>query len=255
MIANRHVYSRDELAAAVASSHSWRGVLRALGRSATSAGVQRAVRRQVDALGIDHSHFTGQRRWSDRQLAEAVAGARSWSDVLVRLGLSEAGGGSLRTVRAHATRLGIDTAHLARAQSFAPPPLASEPRIELLRTAAANLAAAWFLLRGHAVLWPLEPCRYDFVARAGESFERVQVKTTTYRDGATSIASIANSRPKGKLIYDVDEIDYFFIIDGDLDAYLIPFRAVMGYQSITLNNYRAYLVAQRGQWLQNPDAA
>lgn len=211
--------------------------------------------RQVDAFGIDHSHFTGQRRWSDRQLADAISKAQNWSDVLVGIGLSEAGGGSLRTARAHATRLGIDTAHLTQKQSVIPPPLASQPRIELLRTAAANLAAAWFLLRGHAVLWPLEPCRYDFVARAGDSFERVQVKTTTYREGATSIASIANSRPNGKLIYDIDEIDYFFIIDGDLDAYMIPFRAVIGYQSISLRTYRAYLVAERGQWLQNPAAA
>jgi hypothetical protein len=55
-------YTREELAAAVAASRSWRGVLRALGRPATSAGSQRAVRRRVAEFGIDHSHFTGQRR-------------------------------------------------------------------------------------------------------------------------------------------------------------------------------------------------
>jgi hypothetical protein len=67
-----HPYPRQILADAVASSRSWRGVLRALGRPSQSAGVQRAIRRQADELEIDHSHFTGQRRWSDRQLIDTV---------------------------------------------------------------------------------------------------------------------------------------------------------------------------------------
>jgi len=60
-------YPREMLAEAVASSHSSRGVLRHLRCLEHSAGALRAVRREVAAFGIDHSHFTGQRRWSDRQ--------------------------------------------------------------------------------------------------------------------------------------------------------------------------------------------
>ena len=73
-----HRYTREVLAEAVASSHSWRGVLRHLGRLEHSAGALRVIRREVKAFGIDHSHFTGQRRWSDRQLIDAIASARSW---------------------------------------------------------------------------------------------------------------------------------------------------------------------------------
>src|SRR4051812_25638801 len=100
-----HQYARDELATAVAASHSWRGVLRALGRPEHSAGALRSVRRQVLRFGIDNSHFTGQRRWSDGELSAAIAESRTWSEVLRRLNIST---GNHVTVRAHAVRLGID---------------------------------------------------------------------------------------------------------------------------------------------------
>jgi hypothetical protein len=211
------------------------------------------VRRRVDAFGIDHSHFTGQRRWSDGQLAAAVAAANNWRDVLDRLGLSD-GGGNLTAVRAHATRLGLQTDHLRRQRSRTGSPFAGEPQPRLLRVAGANLAAAWFLLRDHEVLWPLEPCRYDFVVKSGGSFSRIQVKTTTYRLGSTNVASLSNSRRKGRVVYEEDEVDIFFVIDGDLNAYLIPFADVAGFQHISLRAYSAYLVAQRGQWLLSPTA-
>jgi hypothetical protein len=248
-----HTYSHDELAAAVARSHSWRGVLRALGRPASSAGVQRAVRRQVEAFGIDHSHFTGQRRWSDRQLVDAVEGARNWSEVLARLGLADADG-NLRTVRAHATRLALDMSHLqaTRTRSAAPP--VGEPDPRFLRTAGATLAATWFMLRGHVVTWPLEPCRYDLAVRVVDRFLRVQVKTVTFRGGAGFVAALSNSRRRGRVIYDVDEIDCFFVIDAELNAYLIPFADVSGYGQIALRSYRSCLVAERGQWLSVPES-
>jgi hypothetical protein len=244
-------YTRDELAAAVAASRSWRGLLRALGRSATSAGAQRAVRRQVDAFRIDHSHFTGQRRWNDAQLRDAVAESQSWVGVLDRLGLSS--GGNHATVRAHAARLGFDTSHFNHAG--APRPQAhTEARLDYLRTAGSTLAAAWFMLRGQQVLWPLEPCRYDLAVRSHGQFQRVQVKTATRRNEGTFVASLSNSRRVGQVVYDVDEIDSFFVIDGDLNAYLIPIADVGGFQSIYLRNYQEYLVGERGNCLENPRA-
>ena len=240
-------YTYEALSAAVASAHSWRGVLRALGHPGTSAGAQRSIRRQVAALDIDHSHFTGQRRWSDAQLLAAVPESRTWEDLLARLGLSSAG--NQATIRAHAVRLGLDLSHLGRkmpAQPAAQPP----PRLENLRVAGPTLAAGWFMLRGYEVLWPLEPCRYDLAVRSDTKFQRVQVKTASYRNAGTYVASLSNSRREGRGIYEVDEIDSFFVVDGELNAYLIPFEEVGGFQTIYLRNYRPYLVAERGHWLQ-----
>jgi hypothetical protein len=121
-----------------------------------------------------------------------------------------------------------------------------------LRTCAANLAAAWFLVRGHDVLWPLEPCRYDFVVRSGDTFHRIQVKTTITRTGNSSVATLVNSRRRGHVSYGPDEIDFFFILDADLDAYLIPLADVAGFTRVHLRRYRHYRVAERGQWLGSP---
>ena len=54
-----HRYTREVLAEAVEASHSWRGVLRRLGRLEHSAGALRVIRREVNAYAIDHSHFSG----------------------------------------------------------------------------------------------------------------------------------------------------------------------------------------------------
>jgi hypothetical protein len=111
------------------------------------------------------------------------------------------------------------------------------------------LAAAWFTLRGYEVLWPLEPCRYDLGVSAGDTVHRVQVKTTTHRSGGSKAVSLSSSRRPGRVVYGADEIDFFFVIDEDLDAYVIPIGAVAGYQLIHLRRYEAYLAAKNGQWL------
>jgi hypothetical protein len=111
------------------------------------------------------------------------------------------------------------------------------------------LGAAWFMLRGCTVAWPLEPCRYDFVAERRGAFYRVQVKTTTHRPGPSHAVSISTTRRRGRVCYDVDEVDYFFIIDDQLNAYLIPFSVVAGSQQIHVRRYAGYRVAERGQWL------
>jgi hypothetical protein len=60
-------YSDAQLIDAIRASHSWRGVLRALGLSATSAAAMRSVRLHANRLELDYSHFTGQRRWTGPQ--------------------------------------------------------------------------------------------------------------------------------------------------------------------------------------------
>jgi hypothetical protein len=65
--------------------------MRELGLCVTSAGAIRGVKRHVARLGLDTSHFTGQRRWSDAQLGRAVANAYSWPELLTDLGMSGSG--------------------------------------------------------------------------------------------------------------------------------------------------------------------
>ncbi|MDN5558489.1 MAG: hypothetical protein L0G23_03520 [Ruaniaceae bacterium] len=73
----------------------------------------------------------------------------------------------------------------------------------------------------------------------GEETRRVQVKTTTRKVGGHWIASITTSG-RVKTAYDPDEIDDFFIIDGDLNYYLIPIAAVGGLLALQLNAYGRY---------------
>jgi len=44
--------------------------------------------------------------------------------------------------------------------------------------------------------------------------------------------------------YDPDDIDEFFVIDGDLEFYLIPVAAVGGRYAITLSRYTTFRVEQ-----------
>ena len=48
----------------------------------------------------------------------------------------------------------------------------------------------------------------------------------------------------GRRTYDPDYIDEFFVIDGDLEFYLIPVAAVGGSHAVTLSRYKAFRVEQ-----------
>ncbi|WP_139983540.1 group I intron-associated PD-(D/E)XK endonuclease [Nocardioides litoris] len=234
-------WTDGDLVAAVAAARSWRGVLRSLGLSATSSAAIRSVRGHADRLGLDTSHFTGQRRWTETQLAEAVAHARSWTAVAERLGL--AGGSSAALLRGHALRLGLDVGHLAgRTPAVEPqPPATAAPDLAHLPRAGALLAAAWFTLAGYDVSWPLEPCRYDLVVVRAGVVARVQVKTTRWRRHGSWVVTIS-STPGPRRVYDPEDIDWFFVIDGDLRHYLVPVAAVGGMHELTLNAYERYVV-------------
>ena len=56
--------------------------MRKLGLNANSAGAIRIVRRDVERLGLDTSHFRGKRIWSDAQLRRAVMDSQSWDELL-----------------------------------------------------------------------------------------------------------------------------------------------------------------------------
>lgn len=147
----------------------------------------------------------------------------------------------MATIRGHAIRLGLDSAHLSRVREPQAPDHEIHPNLANLPRAGSLMAAAWFELCGHRVSWPLEPCRYDLLVWVEASAKRVQVKTTTVKQGTSWTVWISNTG-KERTTYDPDEIDYFFVIDGAFNFYLIPFTAVGGLTAIQLSAYRDYLV-------------
>ena len=234
----RRTYTDDDLVAAVAASTSWRGVLRALGLLGTSSAAARSVRSHAERLEIDYGNFTGRRRWSDAQLRASAAEARSWADVTAALGLQ--GGSATTTVKGHAARLGVEVDHL---DSTSAPAQGVElvPDTVHLSRAGALLAAGWYTLCGANVSWPLEPARYDLLVGAGADIRRVQVKTTTTREGNSWKVYLSTSR-RGRTLYDAEEIDEFFVVDGDLSYYVIPLGAVLGVHAVHLSAYERFRV-------------
>ncbi|RBY84687.1 hypothetical protein [Blastococcus sp. TF02A-26] len=235
----KRTFSDEQLVEAIATSDSWRGVLRELGLVATSAGAMRSVRSHADRLGADYGHFRGRRRWTDDALAAAIDGAQTWSDVAGSLGIRDSS--AVLSLKGHAARLGLDHQHLSATPMVARGEM--RPSTAHLDRAGSLLAASWFALCGHDVSWPLEPCRYDLLVCTGDGVRRVQVKTTTVRAGDSWKVYLSTSR-QGPRTYDPDEIEDSFIIDGALTCYLIPVAAVGGLHAIHLRGYAQYQLAQ-----------
>lgn len=221
--------------------------MRELGLKATSAGAIRVVRRRATELGLDTSHFRGQRRWSDGQLTSAIVGAATWDEVFARLGLAGDSGSYRTFIKGHATRLGLDYRHLDPKPPEQPDPSPLQPDLRHLREAAPSIASAWFTLCGCPVSFPIEPAVFDVLVSMPDGISRVQVKTTTCRSRNGWLARIGR-RPYSErnlaplAPYDPDEIDLFFIVDGDLNMYLIPSPVIAGRTSVLLRAYEDYVV-------------
>lgn len=199
-VAGRRSYSDEQLLRAIRESHSWRGVLRALALTGTSSKAIDLLRRRADYLGADYQHFVRARGRTDSRIAETPASPSEGS---------------------------VDSA------------LYGQPSLGRLRRAGPLLAAAWYTLSGHEVSWPLEPSRYDLLVTDDHHIRRVQVKTTTVRErGAWKVYLSTSSG--GRRIYAPDEVDEFFIINGELDCYRVPLSAVSGLQAIHLRAYSRY---------------
>lgn len=204
------------------------------------------VKRDVARLALDVSHFKGARTWDDGQLKRAVAEAMSWDDVFNSLGLRTPKKETRTRVQGHAIRLGLDFKHLDI--SAETDPASSGWRLEpmRLRDAAAPLAASWFMMHGCTVSFPVEQAVYDLLVQSNESVLRVQVKTTT-GSGATGQVTVSrrpySARNLGpRMPYDPRVIDYFFIVDGDHNMYLIPSRVIAGRVALMLRTYKKYIV-------------
>jgi hypothetical protein len=241
-------WSDDRLPAAVAAATSWRGVMRELGLNPDNGGTTLTIRRHAAWLGLDTSHFRGNRSWSDTVLRKAVTESRTWEEVLISLGLSARAGGERTLVKAHALRLGLDLSHLGHPAPPRGDPCELKAQLAHLRRAAESLAATWFMLCGRNVAFPVEPDTYDLLVDMPDGVKRVQVKTTTFKSKAGWLAQIGR-RPysignNALLVpYDPEIIDLFFIVDGDLAIYLIPSRVIAGRVQILLRSYRKYIVA------------
>ena len=159
--------------------------MRELGLGVTSAGSIQAVKRQAIRLGLDTSHFTGQRRWSDAQFRRAVAEAVSWDELISALGLVPDHGDGRVRVKAHAVRLGLDLSRLQVPDMAEAQPPGLKPDIKRLRDSGTAIAAMWFLMCGCNAAIPVEPTVYDLLASLPGGVKRIQVKTTTYhgKDG------------------------------------------------------------------------
>lgn len=248
----KYSWSDEQLAEAVRTSPHWRGVMRVLGIQTNSEGVLRRIRRDATRLKLDVSHFRGSRTWSDADLVHAVTGARTWDDVLSALGLGTPTKATRLRIKGYATRLGLDLSRLESGNRVQAVPHTLQPDLKHLREAAPVIAAAWFTLRGCVASFPIEPAAFDLVVSMPDGKKHVQVKTSTTRSRESWLVrigrrphSVGNQAPL--TTYDPDEIDLFFIVDGDLNLYLIPSRDIAGRTSIVVRAYQRYLVGNIAQ--------
>lgn len=101
-----------QLRDAIATCTTWAAVHRALGLRGRSG----AVRKRCDELELDYTHVgtpEGRRRWTDEELAQAVAVSSNMRQVFLALGLA-VGGGTWLAMQDHIRRLGLCTDHWAR---------------------------------------------------------------------------------------------------------------------------------------------
>jgi hypothetical protein len=228
----------------------------------SSTAPRRALQREVARYGIGTSHFVGKRTWSDEALKEAAKTAETWAELLTALGLSKRSR-SYDSVRAAAGRLAVDLGRLTLGPKAGREAigidLLSRPALDHLRNAAPSIAAAWFLLCGRAVSVPCEPNAYDVIADLPDGLKRVQVKSATSRDARGAWNVRIGHRPDGSpktadcIPYDTDEVDLFFVVDGDLMLYLVPASVAVGKATLSLRGYRDFIVGDASSLLDSLD--
>lgn len=215
-----------EFVAIVARCRSWRHVLRESGSTTTSTS---GVRRRATLLGLDVSHFTGQRRWSDAELWEALSSVTSWTEAAIKLGTPAA------VLKRHAMRSGAPYEHLdRRTVSQAGQPLTANSKN--LRVAGEALATAWLQLAGCAVAQVpgAEPFDLLAVLPDGGNAVKIQVKTTTCRAASGSpnfqlrTKNYDSPTTRTRLPYSEGDVDFFFLIAGRDDMWLVPHARVLG---------------------------
>lgn len=220
----------DEIREAILNGDSWGDVFSALGYASRPGGstMQKIRNRAADLdLTLDHLHAKrGPRRsWTDDDLARAVKEEHTWKAIVACLGTSHA------RVKQAAEDLCLDTSHIT--VSNMPPANSLEtlkPEALRLRSAAEAIAVGWYALRGFDVFVPAPgmSTRADLVAMSMTSTVRVQVKTSTSRQGGSWVVKFLRGARSadGATTYSPDEIDEFFVVTGDGAMYRIPINVV-----------------------------
>ncbi|MEU4534408.1 group I intron-associated PD-(D/E)XK endonuclease [Streptosporangium sp. NPDC023825] len=231
-------WTDDDLKVAVADSTSWREVARKLGYRTSSGGgaTIQAIKNRAETLQLTSTHFSGNRRWSDDKITKAVTEGTSWTEVTVTLGVRNTSA-NRKAVTVGAARLNLNLDHLETAQQ--PQPV-GEVGLERLREAATTIASAWFTLRGYHPSLPLEARAYDLLVDMRGKVQRVQIKTCMASSGQVVVAP--GGREGVRVAYSAEDVDLFFILDGDLTIYLIPISEIVGKQAISLGGYRRFKV-------------
>jgi hypothetical protein len=210
------------------------------------------MRDACDALGISYAHFSGT-QWAkiqDDALASAISEGASWGEVMLRLGYSYDSGSARATLRRRALELGVDIGHLSALKSdIRSGPFAGAGSDCNLRKAAAFLVAAKCTLLGHHVSWPLEPTRYDLLIETQTAgILKVQVKSGTYfADGSWRVSITKGQGHRGnhgqRRPYTAQEIDYFAVVDGEQQVFMIPIDEVEGQKTLSLRKFEGYRIA------------
>lgn len=221
-----------------------------MGIPTNSESVNRRIKRDAARLGLDVSHFRGTRTWDDQQLLRAVADAECWDDVYTALGLETPRKETRVRVEGYAIRLGLDLRHLDPKARRPRPGAAWQADLMRLRECATSIAAAWFKLRGCTISYPEEGAVYDLLADSPEhGMLRIQVKSSIHPPNGSRIRSVTvGRRPYSagngapRLPYDPKVINYFFILDGAFNMYLIPSSVIAGKVGINLRTYKEYIV-------------
>jgi hypothetical protein len=96
-----------------------------------------------------------------------------------------------------------------------------------------ELYAQYFLaLRGAIVHIPDKNAPYDLLVSSKEigDYQRIQVKTSSHKMNGGYVFSLIRSRSNSKGVkkreYSVDECDYFFLLDIENNAWMIPFDKI-----------------------------
>jgi hypothetical protein len=190
------------------------------------------VRRRAELLSLDWSHFTGQRRWSDLDLRNAIASSTSWNQVAITLGCPAS------AAKRHALRLDIPFAHIDRRSAGARVAngLDLNPDQSRMRHAGEALAAAWFQFCGYGVGIVTGQHRYDLLVSGPEGgAKRVQVKTTSYDAPPygrpvfhLATRNYVSTEARAVAPYDVDDVDLFFLLRSIDLMWLVPHERLLG---------------------------
>ncbi len=95
----------------------------------------------------------------------------------------------------------------------------------------ANSGASSIMTTGPAIAEPGPAGSDTLVSRFAEA---------TVAAVSTRRAVSLSSSSRGRTTYDPDEIDFFFVIDGDFECHLIPVGKVGGLHAIHLSAYAGY---------------